>query len=216
MKRKCKFWTPEEEEQLRTLYPDTPTKDLAKRFGRTLGQVYRKANKMGLNKSEVYLASPHACRLRRGDHIGAKTQFTKGQKPWNAGMTGLKPKGRSAETTFKTGNKPHTWKPIGTERITDDGYLQRKVSDTGYPPRDWVGVHVLVWQEHHGPIPKGCTVVFKNGNKQDVRIENLEMISRQELMRRNTIHRYPPALKEVIRLAGKLKRTIEDAHEKQD
>jgi hypothetical protein len=58
--------------------------------------------------------------------------------------------------------------------------------------------------------------VFKNGNKQDVRIENLEMISRQELMRRNTIHRYPPALKEVIRLAGKLKRTIEDAHEKQD
>ncbi|EMM6737362.1 HNH endonuclease, partial [Pseudomonas aeruginosa] len=42
-------------------------------------------------------------------------------------------------TRFKKGQKPHTWLPVGSTRISADGYLQRKISDTGYPPRDWKG-----------------------------------------------------------------------------
>lgn len=48
-------------------------------------------------------------------------------------------------------------------------------------------------------------------------IDNLELITRAERMRRNSIHRYPPELKSAIRVISKLKRTIQEVeHEKQD
>lgn len=120
-------------------------------------------------------------------------------------------------TRFKKGQKPHTWLPVGSTRVSADGYLQRKISDTGYPPRDWKGMHILLWEEHFGPIPTGHCVCFKDNNKQNVVIDNLELITRAERMRRNSIHRYPPELKSAIRVISKLKRTIQEVeHEKQD
>ncbi|HHG6032379.1 TPA: HNH endonuclease signature motif containing protein, partial [Pseudomonas aeruginosa] len=137
--------------------------------------------------------------------------------PWNCGMKGLPARGRSSETQFKKGQKPHTWLPVGSTRVSADGYLQRKISDTGYPPRDWKGMHILLWEEHFGPIPTGHCVCFKDNNKQNVVIDNLELITRAERMRRNSIHRYPPELKSAIRVISKLKRTIQEVeHEKQD
>jgi hypothetical protein len=120
-----------------------------------------------------------------------------------------------AQTQFKAGRKPQTWKPIGSTRISKEGYLQSKVSDTGYPPRDWVGVHILAWQGAHGPIPAGYIVAFKNGKKDNTSVENLELLSRRELMLRNTIHNYPPELADVIRVNGALRRKIRSIHEEQ-
>ncbi|EHF11135.1 MULTISPECIES: HNH endonuclease signature motif containing protein [Pseudomonas] len=85
------------------------------------------------------------------------------------------------------------------------------------PPRDWKGIHILLWEEHFGPIPTGHCVCFKDNNKQNVVIDNLELITRAERMRRNSIHRYPPELKSAIRVISKLKRTIQEVeHEEQD
>lgn len=91
--------------------------------------------------------------------------------------------------------------------------------DLGYrlSPRDWKSIHILLWEEHVGPIPTGHCVCFKDNNKQNVVIDNLELITRAERMRRNSIHRYPPELKSAIRVISKLKRTIQEVeHEKQD
>lgn len=91
--------------------------------------------------------------------------------------------------------------------------------DLGYrlSPRDWKSIHILLWEEHVGPIPIGHCVCFKDNNKQNVVIDNLELITRAERMRRNSIHRYPPELKSAIRVISKLKRTIQEVeHEKQD
>lgn len=41
-----------------------------------------------------------------------------------------------------------------------------------------------VWIEHHGPIPTGHTIVPRNGDKTDYRIENLECLSKGETVRR--------------------------------
>lgn len=120
-----------------------------------------------------------------------------GVRGWSAG-------GRVRETQFKPGGRPHSWLPIGSERTSKDGYLQRKVTDTGYPPRDGVGVHILIWREHCGEIPPGHVVVFRDRNKHNLQLGNLELISRAENCRRNSIHRYPPELKEVIRLQKRL------------
>lgn len=41
-------------------------------------------------------------------------------------------------------------------------------------------VHRAVWEEANGPIPKGFVVHHINGNKQDNRLENLQLMSHSE------------------------------------
>ncbi|MGH8431787.1 MAG: HNH endonuclease signature motif containing protein, partial [Solimonas sp.] len=93
------------------------------------------------------------------------------------------------------------------------------VTDTGYTPDDYVEVHRLLWEEHFGPIPAGHTVVFRNRDKTNTRIDNLELITRAELMRRNSYHNnYPKEIGRVIQLRGQIVRQINKRarHEKQD
>jgi len=205
--RTRRLWTRKEVRVLERDYPDTPTEALAERFGRPVRQVYAKAYALGLRKSRAFMQSEAAGRLLPGHTKGRVTQFKPGNAPHNKGKKGWQAGGNSVKTRFKKGNRPCTWRPIGSQRMLD-GYLQRKVTDTGYPPRDWKGEHILLWEEHHGPVPDGHIVIFRDGNKEKIVIENLECITRAENMRRNTIHNLPPALADVIRLKGVLKRHI--------
>ncbi|MEB3843481.1 HNH endonuclease signature motif containing protein [Pseudomonas guariconensis] len=210
-----RFWTDAEVARLRALYPDTPMPDLVRTFNRPDHAIYNKAHALGLARSAEYLASEHACRLRREDSPGLEYRFKPGQDPWNKGLKGLQIGGEA--TQFRKGNKPHTWQPVGTERVTEDGIRQRKVCDDGPSYRRWKSVHSLLWEEAHGEIPPGHLVVFKDRNPKNIELDNLELVSRAENMRRNTIHRYPPELKSTIRQLSKLKRAIsEAASEKQD
>ncbi len=120
-------WTAEQELVLLRLHPDMPNEVLAARLNKTLQQICSKAYRLGLKKS------PEFSKKIRQDW-GSATRFKKGNTPWNCGMKGLPARGRSSETQFKKGQKPHTWLPVGSTRVSADGYLQRKISDTGYPP----------------------------------------------------------------------------------
>lgn len=42
-------------------------------------------------------------------------------------------------------------------------------------------LHHYIWEKANGPVPKGFSIVFVNGNKRDVRIENLHMLSVAEV-----------------------------------
>jgi len=208
-----KCWTADEIEILRRAYQDTPTADLAERLSMTSRRVYRKANALGLLKSDAYLASPAACRLRRGDNdAGAATRFAPGHRPHNKGRKGWHPGGRAEKTRFKAGkrngNAVESYQPIGTERITKYGYRQRKVNDDMPVHHRWKSVHVILWEEANGPVPEGHALSFRNGDKADIRIDNLELISRRELMDRNTVHRLPQELARTIQLKGALTRQI--------
>lgn len=94
------------------------------------------------------------------------------------------------------------------------GYVEVKVAE----PRTWRLKHRVVWEEANGPIPAGCNVQFRNGNTQDVRLENLFLISRAEQLRdRNSIHaRYPEEIKELMRLKGSIKRQITEYNKKRN
>jgi hypothetical protein len=205
-------WTPAELQHLLRDYPDTPTADLAERLGRTVAQVYNKAGALGLRKSQAYLDSPAACRLKRGNNVGQACRFKPGHRPHNAGKKGWTAGGRSVETRFKPGHlggkARALYQPIGTERVTKDGYLQRKVNDDMPLHHRWQMVHRLVWEEHRGPVPKGHAIQFLNGDKQDCRIENLALVSRRDLMKQNTVHRLPKELAEVVQLKGAVTRQI--------
>ena len=64
------------------------------------------------------------------------------------------------------------------------------MADTGHKPTDWKAVHVLVWEEHNGPLPDGHIVIFRDGNRENFEPENLMALTRAENMRRNSISRY--------------------------
>lgn len=212
-------WTMAELELLQRNYPDSRTDELAAVLGRSLTTVYQKAIKLGLRKSDEYLASPAACRLRRGDNVGAAFRFPKGHEPANKGLRrpGWAP-GDMAKTQFKKGRPAHesrNYLPIGSHRLSKDGYLERKVTDdpTLVPARRWVGVHRLVWIEAHGPIPPKHIVAFKPGRRTAdpklITADALELITLVENMRRNTLHTiYPPELVKVTQLRGALTRSI--------
>lgn len=199
-------WTADQLEILRREYSDRSTADVARLVGHTLKSTYQTAGRLGLRKSEAFLSSPAAGRL---DGVrGTSHRFSKGHTTWNKG-TNWTAGGRSAVTRFKPGNKPHTWRPIGSERITDDGIRQRKISDTGYPPRDWKAIHVSMWEAENGQVPRNHIVVFRDRNRENLVLENFELVTRQELMRRNSVHtRYPKEIAVVIQLKGALQRQI--------
>lgn len=115
---------------------------------------------------------------------GLTGRFPKGHVPANKG-THPPTVGRMGETQFKKGGLPHNTKPIGYERITKDGYIEVKVKMRPSSPLcndNFVLKHRLVWEKENGPIPKGYTVYFLDGNKQNCAIENLALISRAELL----------------------------------
>lgn len=201
-------------------FPHEPTRVIARDLRRTVSAIYQRSKLLGLSKSEAYLASPAACRLRRGDNVGAAFRFKKGHAPANKGLR--RPgwsAGRMKETQFKKG-EPRNWMPIGSTRLID-GYTYRKVSDVRNVPHtvNWKPEHILIWTPEHGPLPAGHALAFKNGDRTDIRLDNLECISRRTLMARNTVHTLPKALAETIQLLGALNRKLRrkaHAHEEQD
>lgn len=215
-KPKIKY-TPEQVAAITERYPHEATSKIAADLGLTIEQIYRKASNLGLAKTQEYLNSPDACRLRRGDNVGAEYRFQKGQHSWNKGKS-YQPGGRCKETQFKKGEMrgaaQHNYVPIGSLRITKDGYLERKVTDDPAlaPTRRWVAVHRLLWIEANGPVPDGHMVIFKQGmkttNLEEVTLDKLELISRVENMKRNTYHNYPKEIATLIQLKGALTRQI--------
>lgn len=205
-------WTAEEVALLRARYADHRSADIAAQIGRPVLHIYSKANKLGLRKSEAFFARDVSGRMLKGGALSVATQFKPGLVPWNKGKH-YQALGRSIATQFKPGQMPHTWKPIGSLRVNADGYLQRKCSDTGYPPRDWVSLHRAVWEAEHGPVPPGCVVVFKPGRKTTdeaaITTDAVECITRSQLMARNTVHaRLPKPLAKLVQLRGALQRQI--------
>lgn len=212
-------WTADQIETLRINYADFPTFLVAFVCGKPIDRTYAMANRLGLKKSATYLTSDWACRLRRGDNVGAGYRFPKGHVPANKGLR--RPgytRGRMAETQFKKGRpaqEARNYVPIGSTHVTRDGILERKVTDDPnlYPARRWVGVHRLVWEAANGPIPEGYAVVFKPGRKTTdealITPDILELVTRAELMRRNSFHtRYPKEIGLLIQTRAVLVRAI--------
>jgi hypothetical protein len=205
-------WTDEEDALLRAHYADTRAEDLAVRIGCTQSNVYRRAHVLGLKKPIAWIADRQREKMRDANHGGRRTQFPPGHRPQNAGLR--RPgwfRGRMQASQFKKGERSASaaqrHKPVGTERSSKDGYLERKIHD-GLPLQSrWRAVHLLLWEEANGPLPPGHALWFRNRDKRDIRLENLECITRAELARRNTAA-YPPALRQINQLRGAITRQI--------
>ncbi len=124
-----------------------------------------------------------ACKNRKLNN-GLNGCFPKGNVPFNKGLKGWQAGGKARETQFKKGQMPTKHRPVGSERVNVDGYVEIKVSE----PKVWRSKHVVIWEAAHGPVPAGHAVIFGDGNRLNITLENLLLISRKELAVLNKRH----------------------------
>lgn len=221
-------WTTAMDAEMRRLYPTTAVVEIARTLGVTPSAAYQRSYKLGLRKPAEWAAECTRRRWADGRHENSRAaQFRKGNAPWNKGVPGSAGHHpNSRRTQFQpgvmAGAAQHNYRPIGSLRISKDGYLERKVTDDHpVPARRWVSVHRLVWEAANGPILRGHIVVFKDGARTTdetlITPDRLELISRQEGMRRNTRHnRYSPEVNQLIQLKGALNRKINNRTRKHE
>ena len=156
------IWSDEEKQHLAEITPGRGYKEIQSMMSCKFGFDYtRHQIKGAITRNKL--------------NTGRTGRFEKGHATWNKGTKGLT---KANVTSFKKGQKSHNYKPVGSERITKDGYCEIKVSDTG---RRWRPKHVLIYEKHHGKVPKGSAVIFLDGDKRNFVIDNLYLVTRSQL-----------------------------------
>lgn len=149
--------------------------------GRTAAELTRLFNShFGL---DLRLSQIRAYTKNHGLKSGVCAQFSKGHVPFNKGKKGITMGG--VETQFKKGHRPYNYMPVGSERVrtghigrqTNDDYIDVKIAD----PNKWKAKHILIWEAHNGPVPKGHAVIFGDGNNRNFDPNNLILVSRKQL-----------------------------------
>lgn len=202
---------PKTDKFLQENYLTMPVRIIEKNIGRSRTFILTRMRQLGLViPKEIIEQRIRECRIQPG-----AVPVNKGKKQSEF----MSPEGikRTLATRFKKGQRIHNEGKNGDIRV------RHNHKNRGDKPYKWIRIrkgkwemlHVNLWKENHGRIPNGMIVVFKDGDTMNCKLENLELITREENMKRNTIHRYPEELKQVIRLSNKLERKIQSHHEKQ-
>jgi hypothetical protein len=213
-------WTEAEIAELTRLFPFRPAREIALLLGRSTGSVQQKALKLHISKHPSFWGSPSSGRMVPGGEKLErlkKGQFKAGQTPWNKGRH-FEAGGRSQDTRFSPGNKPHTWRPVGSYRVITDTksgckQLQQKTNDQpGTSAVRWKPVARLVWEAANGPVPSRHLIVFKLGmatvDPELITTDRLECITRAENAVRNSLLSRSPELLQIYQLKGAINRQI--------
>lgn len=133
--------------------------------------------------------SEKQCKAYKKNHdiiSGVDCRFEKGHVPANKGKPMSQEQYEKCKATmFKKGDVPANHMEVGEYTHTTDGYLIRKVKETGPQWERFEFVHRTVWEEHNGPVPEGKMVSFLDGNKDNCNIENLVLIDNEENLEMN-------------------------------
>ena len=124
----------------------------------------------------------------KGWMTGRTGCFDKGQAPANKGKA-MPFNPNSAATRFKKGNRSgraeERYKPIGTIRLSQDGYQEIKIHD-GMPLQSrWRLLHLVEWEKVNGPIPEGMCLKCLDGDRMNTAPANWQVIPRGVLARLN-------------------------------
>lgn len=206
----CRLWPPDELEFLIEHYADNFTEDLALALERSVSSVNGKAHLLGLKKSDEIKRLSGLMSCQHPKKVACR--FKKGHATHNKGRE-MPPEvyAKVQVSMFKRGNLPHNTATEG------DGAI-RKRQDYWYirlALGKWRQLHTWTWEQANRPIdPKTEMIRFRDGNRDNCSLENLYLITRSENMRLNTIHNWPPDIKDAMRALGRLKKAIQE-HEKQ-
>lgn len=139
------------------------------------GHTYKEIQKAFTDKFEweISISQIKGYMANHKINSGTKGHFKKGHIPVNKGCKGVCAAG-CEKGWFKKGNVSKNRRSVGSERISKDGYIEIKVSE----PDKWKLKHRVIWEKANGPIHKNQIIIFVDGDKTNVAIENLRMISR--------------------------------------
>jgi hypothetical protein len=74
---------------------------------------------------------------------------------------------------------------VGTERENTQGVTLVKVANGKWRPK-----HILIWEQANGKVPKGQCIIFLDKNRRNFTLDNLIMVSKNELLRLNNSKLY--------------------------
>lgn len=198
----------EMDEFLKKNYLKMPLKTMGRSIGKSDVGVRKRMSQLGLIiPPEIIQKRVLDSRIKKGN-----IPSNKGKK-WDEYLP-KEVQERCRKSTFKKGQIPPNKLEVGD--ITIRSYGSRggrkkyniKFIKTGPGNLDWQPLHLFNWKAAGLDIPDGYVIAFKNGNILNPELENLEIISMAENMKRNTIHNYPDDLKEILMLKGRIKRQI--------
>ena len=138
--------------------------------------------------------------------------FQKGQKPRNGAKKGQWFPG-CEKGWFKKGNKPVNHAPVGTERVREhSGYVWVKIAE----PNRWRMKQLVVWEEAHGPIPKGMMIYFKDRDRTNCELDNLMLVERRLIgaLNRSGLSQYGGELAEIAVDTARLQMAANDRKRK--
>lgn len=148
--------------------------------GTTFKELHKRFNKrFNLNLSESAIHNRKTKLHIKSGIVGGR--FEKGNIPFNKGLKWdeYMPKEsqiKSSKTTFKKGNIPVNHRKVGTERINVDGYIEIKIKE----PNKWELKHRHIYKKAYGDIPKGYKLIFADGNKLNLSLDNLLLVANSE------------------------------------
>ena len=161
--RHCVKWSDKEKEYLKEITP-----------GHHYAEIVELMNKKFDREFTVELVKNAIGRYKL--NTGFNGRFKKGNVPANKGQKGVCAKG-AEKGWFKKGQVSINHKPVGSERTDLDGYTLIKVAE----PNKWQLKHRVIYEKAYGPIPPNMAVIFLDRNKRNFNINNLALVSREEL-----------------------------------
>ena len=156
-------WTKEEKEYLSEITP---------------GRHYKEILEMMNDKFEYQFTyrQVKSAIIRFNLKTGFNGRFEKGHVPAIKGTKGIM---KPNKTSFKKGHVHWNKKPIGSERVSVDGYTEIKVAD----PDKWRLKHRVMYEKYHNVVlnPKEL-VIFADGDKSNMSKENLLLVDNNQLL----------------------------------
>lgn len=197
------LFTPEEDQFIKDNYLELSSLKIAKELGRSkYGVLYR--------MKKLNLIVPEEVKKARISH-----GLTHGHG-WNKGMKQeqfLSPETikKSLKTRYQKGSVPHNTKSDGDLSIRSDGYVYIRTS-----VGKWELFHRYLYRNYHQlEITTEDNIIFKDGNRRNFDISNLQIATDAEIMINNSIHNYPDELKSAIYALSSLNKKIR-TYEKQN
>ena len=154
-----------------------------------IAENYKKLTKPEILKilhSEFNATEITLSRLKNYYHyngIRSGIKYIHNNAGWNKSIK-MKPSTyeKCSATMFKKGRTPLNKKPIGSERVNVDGYIEIKVTESG----NWALKHRYVYEQHHNvKLGRNDIVTFLDSNPLNCDIDNLIRVDRATLRTMN-------------------------------
>ncbi len=170
---------------LRTIAPSRTFKEIVAAFNGRFG--------LGLTSGQIRYIMDHN-NISSGKFGQGKGAH--GHTPWNKGMNGKMPRNAGH---FSEGERPVNAKPLGAVRRVD-GRIQVKTE------QGWRFKHIVIWEQANGPVPPGHKILFKDGDYNNICLDNLELVNAHENFRiaHTGFHHAPEGLRPPLLTLGRL------------